>query len=186
MLPLTRSSTTAPLTWSLGRKRLLDLVCAKDWRGAGSVSRVVVVVEEQAAELSISSRPSLLGGGRMSGYRAGGRGARRHRIYGDWRGGHSGDVKRRGGGGGEVEAVAASRRGSRRHIQERQWTSGGGEEGAATGLEGAGAEKKERRGWEKEGASGGWGLGWAMTWMAERPENGTENKILYGKSNSIV
>jgi hypothetical protein len=27
--------------------------------------------------------------------------------------------------------------------------------------------------------SAGWGLEWAMTWMAERPENGTENKVLH-------
>jgi hypothetical protein len=34
---------------------------------------------------------------------------------------------------------------------------------------------------ETEGSPGvGWvGIGWAMTWMAERPENGTENKVLY-------
>jgi hypothetical protein len=31
------------------------------------------------------------------------------------------------------------------------------------------------------GASGGWGFGWVMTWMAGRPENGTEIKILYDK-----
>jgi hypothetical protein len=44
--------------------------------------------------------------------------------------------------------------------------------------DGAGAEKKERRGWEK-GCRVGGGLGRVMTWMAVRPENGTENKVLY-------
>jgi hypothetical protein len=29
-----------------------------------------------------------------------------------------------------------------------------------------------------DGGSAGWGLEWAMTWMAERSENGTENKVL--------
>jgi hypothetical protein len=41
---------------------------------------------------------------------------------------------------------------------------------------GGGAGTRNPRGRE---ASGGWGSGWAMTWMAERPENGTKNKVLY-------
>jgi hypothetical protein len=43
-----------------------------------------------------------------------------------------------------------------------------GEEGAPPA---AGGRRKGRR------PSGGWGLGWVMTWMAERPEIGTENKV---------
>jgi hypothetical protein len=48
--------------------------------------------------------------------------------------------------------------------------------------DGAGAEKKERRGWEK-GCRVGGGLGRVMTWMAVRPENGTENKVSYDKND---
>jgi hypothetical protein len=80
------------------------------------------------------------------------------RIYGGRRGG----AERV-----EAAAVEARRRPSRRDRWRRQ-------EGAA--LKARWVEKKERRGWRKGAFEGGCG-GWAMTWIAERSENGTENKV---------
>jgi hypothetical protein len=59
----------------------------------------------------------------------------------------------------------------------------GREAAVVAGLEDAGAEKRERAPRVGEGSGVGrhmgGDLGWAMTWTAERLENGTENKVLY-------
>jgi hypothetical protein len=45
----------------------------------------------------------------------------------------------------------------------------------------------DRCNWQSSGdARGRWGSEWAMTWMTERPENGTENKVLYDGGSSCV
>jgi hypothetical protein len=74
--------------------------------------------------------------------------------------------------GGEIEGAARGAGGD--------W---GGERAARSG---AALEKKRAAhgGWirdvrQRMMSSGGWGLWWVMTWMAEKPENGTENKVSY-------
>jgi hypothetical protein len=71
--------------------------------------------------------------------------------------------------------------------EPRGFTAAGGE---GWGREGPAVEWKMRRvetgeegaprprEWRSPGV-GGWGFWSVMTWMAERPENGTENKVLY-------
>jgi hypothetical protein len=49
-----------------------------------------------------------------------------------------------------------------------------GRQAGGSGIQGAAGGRRKGR-----CTTGGWGLGWVMTWMAERPENGTKNKVLY-------
>jgi hypothetical protein len=74
------------------------------------------------------------------------------------------------GGGDALEKARGLRDGERRRRAH---------DGEVNGIHGRGGGGGTRT--RNPGAAGWdeWGLWWAMMWMAERPENGTKNKVLY-------